>query len=547
MAEFLDSGSPEFVYAPNGLLVDRSALGPMDTVKPAAGSVPPPAAAPAPMAPAAPTGAPGAPPTAASLIAKRDAVLGPMVTTGSSTTTQRTPGISGAVLDPIMAGNTARTDAMANTVRQAGNDAAARKEDMADRDIYLSQGRQATADAVREDAAQRAEIARKNELALSLQKDAEIDPDRFVKNMSTGQQIATTVLAALNGGFKGMVGQSGNDVMDILSKRIDSDIASQKEQVASGRVRRGNLVAYFQNQGLREEAAVKAAEATSWAMVDRMVAAEREKIGAGQDRTTADVMAEQLKMKTAERNDELKLTLGQDRTTTSTTTQRARQQPAEMDPLKAMKLAEGMLRLDAAKLDQMDAQSVSKAVGRDLSPAAVKALKEKVASVGPGVNETDGAVQFTAQYVEALGGKMDKTTGHITWPEDLAGAGPLDSRPSLKAGPFAPVAKMGIETGAVHTDNQKAKDAQDALREFITKNLTGASATPDQQKTFSNMVGADLDNEARVRANTENWANTLFALRGGQMARLGPEGQKLLELNRGNAQTGAGAGELVPR
>lgn len=342
MAEFLDSGSPEFVYAPNGLLVDRSALGPTDTVRPAAGATPP-AAAPAPMATPAAPASPGGPPTAASLMAKRDAVLGPMVTTGSSTTTQRTPGISAAVLDPIMAGNTARTDAMANTVRQAGNDAATRKEEMADRDIYLSQGRQATADAAREDAAQRAEIARKNELALSLQKDAEIDPDRFVKNMSTGQQIATTVLAALNGGFKGMVGQSGNDVMDILSKRIDADIASQKEQVASGRVRRGNLVAYFQNQGLREEAAVKAAEATSWAMVDRMVAAEREKIGAGQDRTTADVMAEQLKMKTAERNDELKLTLGTDRTTTSTTTQRERLAPAgEMKPGDLSKAADDM-------------------------------------------------------------------------------------------------------------------------------------------------------------------------------------------------------------
>lgn len=316
MAEFLDSGSPEFVYAPNGLLVDRSTLGPLDTVR--GGAHAEPAATPA----ASPVAAPGAAPgTAAALMAKRDQVLGPpkLELAGSTSTTSTQKGVSSAVLDPILAGNTARADEQADTVRRAGDESATRRESMAMSDSTAAYGRQQQAEADRAQAAQRAQIAHQNELAMSLQKDPTIDPDRYVKNMSTGQGIATTILAALNGGFKGMVGQSGNDVMDILSKRIGEDIASQKEQLQSGRVRRGNLIAYFQNQGLREDAAEKAAIATSWAMLDRMTAAERERIGAGQDRTTADVLAQQLKMKAAEHNDELKLTLGQDRVTTQNT------------------------------------------------------------------------------------------------------------------------------------------------------------------------------------------------------------------------------------
>lgn len=320
MAEFLDSGTPGFVYAqtPNGpLLVDRATLGPADTIVGGTHATPATPAA----TPVSPPGAAATPMTAASLMAKRDAVLGApkLELAGTSSTTSTQKGIAPAVLDPILAGNTARAEEQASTIRHAGDETATRKEGMAMADSTASYGRQQQAEADKQQAAQRAQIAHQNELALALQKDPEVDPDRFVRNMSTGQGIGTVILAALNGAFKGMVGQSGNDVMDILSKRVSEDLAAQREQIASGRVRRGNLISYFQNQGMREDAAVKAAEATSWAMLDRMVASERERIGAGQDRTNADVLAEQLKARVAERNDDLKLTLGTDRVSTQST------------------------------------------------------------------------------------------------------------------------------------------------------------------------------------------------------------------------------------
>ncbi len=543
MATFTeDPTNPGIVLAPGGLGVPRAALAPDDIVVPA-------------QAPAPAPGGMARSPAVEAVLAKRDQVMGGLDASRTAAppagalpimqqTTTTTPGIAPSVLNPVLERGTASAERQAGAALRAGEERAQRQEQAAMATTANAYGHQQVAEADRARHAQNAEIARQSELAFAAQKDPEVDPDRFVRNMSTGQSIVTVVLAALNGGFNAAMGKQGNDVMDILSKRIEQDINAQKEQIQSGRIRRGNLISHFQSLGMREQDAAKAAEAMAWAQLDRMTAAEVQRIGAGEHRTEAAALAEGIRAQREQKNDELLLSLGTGRSSTSTVRQAL---PRGGSPLEQVKLAKAMLELDNAKLDRMGADEVASVVGKQLSPAAAEKLKSTVASVGPGVNETDGAVRFTAQYIESLGGKMDTTTGHITWPDDLAGVGPLDSRPSLKAGPLAPAAKLASATGLVHTDYQRAKDAQDALREYITKTLTGASATPDQQRTFANMVGADLDNEARVRANTENWVNTLFSIRGGQLARLGPAGQKLLEATRSNAAAGAGAPPLVER
>lgn len=337
MAQFTESGMPDLVIAPNGMTVPRTSLGPADTVAPAQGAAP---ALPSAVAPVS-----AAPLTAASVLAKRDAVLPPVLElAGRTDTTSVQKGIAPSVLNPILDANTARGDEQASAVTQAGDERAARKEQMAMSDSTNAYGRQQVAAGDMAMHQQNAQIAHQNELALALQKDPTIEPNRFVKNMSTGTSVSTVILAALNGAFKGMVGQQGNDVMDILHSRITQDLDAQKEQIQSGRVRRGNLISYFQNQGMKEDAAYKAAEATSWAMVDRMAASERERIGAGEDRTAANLLAEQLKTQTAQKNDELKLTLGQDRVATQHTS--TMQQKA---PTSANAGAEAFTKLMAAR------------------------------------------------------------------------------------------------------------------------------------------------------------------------------------------------------
>jgi hypothetical protein len=325
-----DPLNPDLVLSKDGQILPKEALAPTDTVLPAEQrtNTAPLGAAPMPAVPGASAAPAPVAPTAASVLDKLNQVVPPpaapapapgLVTTGSQTTTTTTNAMAPSVLNPVLDRNTARAEGQAGAVVQAGEERAQRDEQVAMSTTANAYGRQQVADRDAEQARQRAEIARQSELAYSLQKDPAIDPDRFVRNMSTGASIGTVILAAMNGAFKGMVGQQGNDVLDILQKRIGADIESQKDQIASGRVRRGNLIQYFRDAGLREDAAEKAAEATSWSMLDRMAQAEVQRIGAGEHRTAAALAAEGIRGQAEAKNDELRLTLGQPRSQTSTT------------------------------------------------------------------------------------------------------------------------------------------------------------------------------------------------------------------------------------
>ncbi len=480
MAQFLDSGTPGFVYAPDGMLIDRSALAPTDTVVGGShAATPSPAATPLP-----PAGATATPLTAASLIAKRDAVLGKptLELAGTSSTTSTQKGISSAVLDPMIAGNAARGEEQASAVKRAGEESAQRKEQAAMADSTQAFGRQQQAEAARQQAEQRAAIARQNELATSLQKDPEIDPDRYVKNMSTGTQIGTVVLAALNGAFKGMVGQSGNDVIGILGKRIDEDIAAQREQIQSGRIRRGNLVSYFQNQGLREDAAAKAAEATSWAMLDRMVAAERERIGAGQDRTQADLLAEQLKGRVAEKNDELRL-MGEDRVATQNT--RTMQQKQATGAGGAETFGKFLAARKAyeeagASPKQLAAFDAHSGIPKDFSPTGESETARGKRESGEKRTEDQAkgaaALAGLTGYAQDAGLVLDPQSGNYR--ANPSDENMLNARQKERLGRVVP------------GSSRKISSAEDAAVESFGRLQSGGVISPDEADRFKDMIGS---------------------------------------------------------
>lgn len=480
MAEFMqDPTNPSLVMSRNGQVVPRDALGPGDTV------VAPQPAQPAPLPAAAPPVAPAAPGGAASVLAKHDAVMSKLgqptlELAGSSETTSTQKGIAPGVLNPILDANTARAEEQAGAVKQAGEERATRREQSAMADTNAAYGRHVVSEAERQQAEQRAAIARQNELALSLQKDPEVDPGRFVKNMSTGTSILTTVLAAINGAFKGMVGQQGNDVMDILGRRIDQDLQAQREQVQSGRVRRGNLIAYFQNQGLREEAAEKAAAATSWAMLDRMVDAEKQRIAAGEDRTAADLLGEQLKAQTAQRNDELRLTLGQDRTSTQTT--RTMQQKPTGSPGAA---AEGFTKLLAAR----KAYEESGATPEQL------AVFDRANGMG---NMAPGGESETARSRREAGEKrtddQGKAAGALAGLEGFAkDAGLVLGDEGYRANPDDKSlfnARQRERAGSILPGaSQKLRASESAATEAFGRLQSGGVISPTEEERFRAMIG----------------------------------------------------------
>lgn len=224
-----------------------------------------------------------------------------------------------SALKPVMARGMARAEKQADAAIQVGEQRAQIGERQADAAAYAAQGQQATSLEDAERSAQRAEIARQNQIAIAAQEDPSIDPDRFIRGMSTGQSIGTVILAAIEGAFRGMTGQAGQSgVLNILERRIDQDIMSQKEQIQSGRIRRGNMISYFQQQGMTEEAAEKAAKAMAYAQGEKLVQAEIARIGAGGARAEASALAEQIKAAREQANDELMLTLGTPRSSSTT-------------------------------------------------------------------------------------------------------------------------------------------------------------------------------------------------------------------------------------
>ncbi len=328
MADWLETDDPGIVMSPDGREVPRALLPPTDRVMPAP-------ATPAPVAPmgppVAPTGAPmaaGAPsartPAVQNALAKLDepsiaAARGqgqPPIARIDKTVQDPVPM---SVLKPVMDRGTERAQSQADAVMKTGEQKAQIGEQQAMTASTAAYGQMVTSQAEADQARQRAEIARQNQIAIAAQEDPEIQPDRFIQGMSTGQSIGTIILAAIEGAFRGMSGQPGKSgVLDILERRVDQDIMAQKEQIQSGRIRRGNMIAYFQQQGMTEESAEKAAKAMSYAQAEKLTQAEIARLGAGNVRAEASALAEQLKAAREQANDDLVLTLGTPRSSTTT-------------------------------------------------------------------------------------------------------------------------------------------------------------------------------------------------------------------------------------
>ncbi len=373
--------------------------------------------------------------------------------------------------------------------------------------------------------------------------DEKLDPDAYMKRMGTGKKLGMIILAALNGGFGSLIGQKGNGVLEGVDEAINKDIDKQKQEIAAGHTRIGNDIAEFMRKGHDAETAEQLARDRANSAVDQMFGLDAKRMGIqGQQLEQAQLLVKQRgEARAGQRAQIMKET--EDRTTSQWQKTRTMQQKPTGKPLSEKEFYEtkkAELDYRNAALDTMSAAEVAAAIGRPgLSPQEAQRVKDRVKEVGAGINETSGAVDMTKNLVEGMGGKLDTTTGKIEWPSDLKGVGWWD-KSNIVGGKLE-------GAGLTYTDATRVKDSQAALLEYITSNLTGATATPEQRATFTNMAGADLGNEQRAKEQLQNWASTLFSLRNDQMARLGPDGQRYFASSQAQAKQGAGAPPLQER
>lgn len=502
--------------------------------------------------PAAPTAAPSLPPisgvtdTHSSSVVKGASRAG--VQARINADDKRQNALEGQMLDAAQ-GKDERVAAAIN------NESDAVKAMGAEEFANIDEARRKEAQAAQYEAAKREELKKNDE---------SLDPDRVMRNMSTGKKIGMIILAALNGGFGALIGQKSNGVMDTIDREIERDIDRQKQEIASGRIRIGNEIDKYVKQGFDAQTAERLARDRMKAAIGKVTELESKRLLVeGENEENAKMMIAQNQAQRARWQGDLWATT-EDRVQTNnqTTVQREVPKPVaatagadaamkELElQLKGMQVLNERNKLKGANERNAEIFGVDDngAPKRNLTADQWKDVDDKIATVGPALAETAGAVNMTRELIKAAGGTLDETTGKITWPTttekvdgkdtekpgDLAGVGPADARGGYTGTFTYPFRKAGL----YRADVDKVRDAQDALQQYVTSQLTGANSSLKQDKVFGAMIGGDLENEGRFRENVEAWTRTLYANREAHLTRLGPTAQEVYYRNQGRAREG---------
>ncbi len=369
-----------------------------------------------------------------------------------------------------------------------------------------------------------------------LEKDPEVQPNRLIEQMSTGKQIGMVLLAALSGGFAAANGSKdpAAGALGVIQTAIDRDIAAQRAQIESGRIRRGNLISHYQQQGMDAKQAEAAARITIGNATAAQAEAQAQKLGAPAALENAQLLATKLRSDATAKAVELDAS-----TEARTVVNRQAPQPVAAKPLSpedAYKL--GQIRQQ--QLEDLDAAEVAKVVSpvdadgrpRNLSVKRANEVVKGAQDLAVKLPRFEVAEQRMRQALAAMGAPpeaYDAETGTIDWSKakDLRGVGVVDTN-----------VDQLVEGFGGTSDSQKVMDVLRGVQEDITYATTGATATEAQQATFQTESGQTVESEERAKQNLANYAQRLAMSKKSMLAG-DADATKLYQhtLNRGDAQS----------
>ena len=133
------------------------------------------------------------------------------------------------------------------------------------------------------------------QLAIA-EKDPEIDPNRFIKSMGAGKSLLMLVLAGITGAADAVLGKQGeNGVVAVLNRRIEQDIEAQKQQIADGKVQRGNRIAFWREKGFNDRQAESAARIEMNTHLAAIAEGQAAMIGTPEAAQNGQLLAEQIR------------------------------------------------------------------------------------------------------------------------------------------------------------------------------------------------------------------------------------------------------------
>src|SRR5690606_25393741 len=293
-------------------------------------------------------------------------------------------------------------------------------------EIAAEEWKQAEAERLEE--ATRAQIAENDKL---------LDPERVIRNMSTGRRIAMIILAALNGGFGSLIGQKSNGVIDVIDGEVERDIDRQKLEIQNRKTSLGNDLARYQKMGFdarQAEALLRDRYTAAWQKIAEI---EAQKLAVeGENAENAKLLNSQAAAERARWQGEVLASTQAQRqhTTQQTVTQEIPRGETVEDQLKRIQLRKAENELRQQEISNYDAYELSKiaygtnaegAPNRLMTEDRAKEVRAAVNTVGSDFADLAPAIEMTKNLIVSLGGSLYETTGEVVWPEDgdLKGVG----------------------------------------------------------------------------------------------------------------------------
>jgi len=370
---------------------------------------------------------------------------------------------------------------------------------------------------------------------LQAEKDATLDPNRVIDNMSTGKFVLSAILAGIFGGLSA-VGNQRNGFVDAWNRGLDQDIESQKLEIANNKATRQNRIAELVRRGISLENAEmqyrKEITDASRALID-LHAKDFASDGAAQ--TRAKEMMGGLDKDFAQRENQYRAQ-AENRTavrTGSTIEEKPSKGMSQKDIYETL-TAEQKYRNENKDINDADRVSdiiygsqivtdengnpVAKKLNRQLSPDRVKEIRGKVSEVGKELDELTGLEGRLKALADATGSTYNPRTGEFNFPEDIRGVGPIDRTTGMVPG--------------VYTESDKVKAQQKMLQQYLTQNLTGANSSLKQDEAFQDAVGGSGWKESKFKDAIDVLARITSAQRAVHEARMGTDGKKLYDYER---------------
>lgn len=331
---------------------------------------------------------------------------------------------------------------------------------------------QVVADArAKQEEAARMEALKRKELEAN---DKMLDPDRYMRNMSTGKKIGMVILAALNGGFGTLAGQKENGVMAILNAEIERDIDRQKSEIASGRIRKQNEIDKYVKMGFDAETAEKMARDRMSTAVMLATKLEAERLGVeGENAENASFLNQQAELGRAQRRGDLMATTENRETIGDTTTRAA---PAG----KGDGMENLMKQLQIRKLLKEEGWALDKngnVVGTgEPTPAELERADKQLEAYD---TTTSGLVQAQVAFQEVLKAAQvaRDEQGGLVPPSDIPGKGMLGAPATAAAGAIG-----------MTTDGTKLKKAIKLLEEAFGRMQSQGAITDEELMNFRGYI-----------------------------------------------------------